>query len=122
MDAAADALLRAYPGRFAPAAARAWVLARRQLLTDRLAGTTQLGLAVVGLAVSSGCAATGARSHAQGLADDAAHALARLEAGLGPICEVCEQVLVFDRLDSAPAAVRCTGCVRAYQVDTRWCR
>ena len=89
MDAAADALLRAYPGRFAPAEGQAWVLARRQLLTDRLAGTTQLGLAVVGLAVSSGCAATGARSHAQGLADDAAHALARLEAGLGPICEVC---------------------------------
>ena len=122
MSAATDALLRAYPGRFAPAAAQAWVQARRQLLTDRLAGTTQLGLAVVGLAVSSGCAATGARSHAQTLADDAAHALARLEAGLGPRCEVCDEVLVFDRLDSAPAAVRCTGCVRAYRLDTRWCR
>ena len=122
MSAATDALLRAYPGRFAPAAAQAWVQARRQLLTDRLAGTTQVGLAVVGLAVSSGCAATGARSHAQGLADDAAHALARLEAGLGPWCEVCDEVLVFDRLDSAPAAARCTGCVRAYQLDTRWCR
>ena len=107
MSAAADALLRAYPGRFTPAAAQAWVRARRQLLTDR---------------VSSGCAATGARSHSRGLADDAAHALARLEAGLGPRCEVCDEVLVFDRLDSAPAAVRCTGCARAYQLDTRWCR
>ncbi len=122
MSAAEDALLRAYPGRFAPVAAQAWVRARRQLLTDRLAGTTRVGLSVVGLAVSSGCAATGARSHARGLADDAEHALARLEAGLGPRCEVCDEVLSFDRLDSAPAAVRCTGCVRSYQLDTRWCR
>lgn len=117
MTAAADALVRAYPGRFGRAAAEAWVAARRQLLADRCAGNADLGLAV-----SSGCAATGARTHAQGLAEDAAHALRRLEAGLGPQCEACDEVLDVDRLDSAPAAVRCTGCVRAYDLDTRWCR
>lgn len=113
----AEALVRAYPERFGAGSAQAWVTVRRQLLTDRSSGGTDRSLAV-----SSGCAATGARSHARRLADDAAHALRRLDAGLAGQCEVCGAVLDLDRLDSAPSAVRCTGCVPAYDVDTRWCR
>lgn len=76
----------------------------------------------VGRAVSSGCAATGARAAARELADGAAHARRRLEAGLLPDCETCGATVPFERLDSAPLAVRCTGCVRPYAADTRWCR
>ena len=117
MCAPADALLTAYPGQFTVEAAWGWVDARRALLVGRARSAADLTLSV-----SSGCAATGARDHAQGLATDAAHALARLDAGLGTTCEVCSATLPFDRLDSAPAAVRCTGCAREYVTDTRWCR
>ena len=117
MSRAAAALLSAYPGRFTPADAEAWVAAKRQLLLDRSRPGPDLGLAV-----SSGCAATGARAHAREMADAASHALSRLDAGVGPRCESCDEVLAFDRLESAPAAVRCTGCVRPYDPDTRWCR
>ena len=114
---AATALEQAYPGTFTAEQAQAWVAQRRALLHERRAGGTDLGLAV-----SSGCAATGARSHAQGLAEDAAHALDRLDRGLGTRCERCDAVLPLERLEGAPAAVRCTGCSRAYEVDTRYCR
>ena len=106
-------LRRDHPGVDAPA----WVAARRALLVARAAGSAD-----VGLAVSSGCAASGARTHAGVLADDAAHALARLDAGTLTRCEVCDALLPWERLDAAPAAVRCTGCARADAFDDRWCR
>jgi len=56
------------------------------------------------------------------MADAASHALSRLDAGVGPRCESCDEVLAFDRLETAPAAVRCTGCVPPHDPDTRWCR
>ena len=97
--------------------AEAWVAARRALLLARSAGSPD-----VALAVSSGCAASGARTHAGVLADDAAHALARLDAGTLTRCETCDALLPFARLDAAPVATRCTGCVRPDAFDTRWCR
>jgi hypothetical protein len=112
-----DALLAAYPGCFTVATAEQWIASRRALLVDRIGPPLELGLSV-----SSGCAATGARTHARDLAEDASHALLRLDAGLGTACEQCAITLPFERLDSAPAAVRCTGCARAYAIDTRWCR
>lgn len=112
-----DALRADHPGQFTADGARAWVQARRVLLLARVDGATDLGLAV-----SSGCAAGGARRHATTLAQDAAHALARLDAGVGTRCEVCDAVLDLERLQASPAAVRCTGCARAYLVDTKWCR
>jgi len=112
----AAALLAAYPDDVDEASASAWVQARRSLLLARTSPGSRAA------SVSSGCAATGAHTHAQGLASDAAHALARLEAGLGPSCEVCAGTLPFARLDAAPSAVRCTSCARSSTVDTRWCR
>ncbi|MCW2606823.1 MAG: hypothetical protein JWO60_1516 [Frankiales bacterium] len=112
-EPAVEALLRDHPG----VDAEGWVAARRALLTARC-----LPDADRGLAVSSGCAAGGARTHAHVLAEDAARALQRLDAGLLTRCEACGQVLPWDRLDSAPAAVTCTGCARRDVFDTRWCR
>ena len=111
-----SALLTAHPDRFGWRSAQAWVQARRSLLLARTRPGSRAD------SVSSGCAATGAHTHAQSLAADAAHALARLEAGLGPYCEVCGATLPFARLDAAPSAVRCTSCARSSAVDTRWCR
>ena len=116
MSPALSALLAAYPAELSEAAGEEWLARRRALLAARSAPT---GL---GAAASSGCAAHGARTHALTLAADAAHALARLDAGEGPSCEVCGATLPFERLDSAPAAVRCTGCARRDSFDTRWCR
>lgn len=110
------ALLAAHPDRLDVTSAQEWVDARRSLL---LARTTPSDRA---LSVSSGCAASGAHRHAEDLADAAAHALARLEAGLATTCEACGATLPFDRLDSAPAAVRCTTCAPVGTFDTRWCR
>lgn len=115
--AAEAALLAAHPARFDSGSAAVWVHERRRLLTSRVDGGTDAALAV-----SSGCAATGAARHARALADDARHALARLDAGQGPLCETCGDVMAFDRLDGAPVAVRCTRCVPSQQADTRWCR
>ncbi len=117
MGSPADALLTAYPGRFTRASAEHWVTSRRALLVDRAGPPT-----ATDSAVSSGCATTAAWTHAREVADDAAHALLRLDAGLGTTCERCWATLPFDRIDSAPAAVRCTACAPAYEVDTRWCR
>lgn len=116
MTAAVDALLLAYPARFTTASAQAWVTARRSLLTGRAAPGD------VAAAVSSGCAANGARTHALAMAQDAARALERLDAGAGTTCEACGTELPYDRLDSAPTAVRCTGCVPRSTADRRWCR
>ena len=120
-SAAVEALLRAYPGSFAgaggAAAAQAFVGARRELLAGRCGGRAD-----VPLAVSSGCAASGAHTHARMLADQGAHALARLDAGLAPWCERCDGLLPLERLEAAPAAVRCTACAPSGGVDTRWCR
>jgi len=112
-----DALRTAYPGRFTGDSAAAWLDQRLRLLAERVGPATDLALAV-----SSGCASTGAHAHARELADDAAHALRRWDAGLGTTCEQCAKTLPFDRLDCAPAAVRCTGCAPPSAADTRWCR
>ncbi len=117
MSPVAAALLEAYPGSFDQAAAEEWVTARRQLLRERIARSPDQRLAV-----SSGCAATGVKAHVAQMVDDATLALSRLEGGLATHCEVCDDVLDLDRLASAPTAVRCVGCVRAYELDTRWCR
>lgn len=108
------ALVRDHPAVPDPAG---WVRARRALLLERRGGRADLAAAV-----SSGCAASGARTHAQVLADDAAHALDRLEAGTFTRCEGCAAVLPLARLEAAPAAVTCTGCARPDTFDTRWCR
>lgn len=117
MDPACNALLAAYPDRFTTASATAWVEDRRDRLRERAGPRTDHSVAV-----SSGCAASGAHSHVQVVAAEAAHALRRLDAGLGPVCERCASVMAFDRLDGAPAAVRCTGCTAPSTADTRWCR
>lgn len=103
-----EALLAAYPGRFTRAEAEQWVAHRRAVLVQRLGppgGTVATA--------SSSCAASGAQAHAQELASAAAQALVRLEAGQGTACERCSRTLPFDRLESAPAAIRCTGCAVA---------
>lgn len=114
---AVAALLSAYPRRFSSASAAQWVAARRSLLAERASPSGDATRAV-----SSGCAAGAALAHTRTLAEDAARALARLDAGTGTTCEVCATPLAFERLDGAPAAVRCTGCARPFAADTRWCR
>lgn len=110
------ALLAAHPDHLDAASAQEWVDARRALLVARTTPSDR------SRAVSSGCAASGAHRHAEDLAEAAAHALARLDAGLATACEACGVTLPFDRLDSAPAAVRCTTCAPAGTFDARWCR
>lgn len=117
MSRATAALLQAYPGSFDQAAADAWVVARRQLLLERITRSPDQRLAV-----SSGCAAIGAKAHVAQMVDDASSALGRLDGGLAAHCEVCDDVLDLERLASAPTGVRCVGCVPAYEIDTRWCR
>lgn len=116
---AADSLQRAYPDRFDAVSAAGWLADRLDLLTRRVGPPTALDQAV-----SSGCALTGATGHARRLAEDAAHALLRWESGLGTECERCWGTLDFERLDSAPAAVRCGPCAQAAATptDTKWCR
>ncbi len=115
--ASVEALLTGYPGRFTSQEAAAWVARRRGLLEERTGPVQDLSMSA-----SSGCATTGVHTHARELADSAARALLRWDAGLGTRCEKCSTTLLFDRLDSAPAAVRCTGCAPASAADTRWCR
>lgn len=110
------ALLRDHPARFDADGAAAWVQARRELLLARCEASSDRALAV-----SSACAAGGARTHAQVLADARA-ALERLEAGALTRCAACDALLDLDRLDGAPAATTCTGCARPDRFDTRWCR
>lgn len=112
-----EALLHSYPGRFTAESATAWLGARRALLAQRVEPSPDQGLSV-----SSGCAATGAQTHRRELAEGAVQALLRLDAGVGFACEQCSTTLPFDRLDSAPAAVRCTGCAPTSTADARWCR
>lgn len=112
-----DALLVAYPGRFTRVTATSWVQTRRDLLCARIGPDTDRPLAV-----SSGCAASGAHLHGAVVSRDAASALRRLDAGVGTACEWCGATLVFERLDGVPAAVRCTGCAPRSGADTRWCR
>ena len=116
MQPGVDALLAAYP-ELTPGGAERWLTARRALLTGRAGPAADRARAA-----SSSHAATGACTHARGMAEDATHALERWDAGLGTLCELCSATLPFDRLDSAPVAVRCTGCARPYDADTRWCR
>ena len=117
MSAAADALLRVHPQRWDRVSAQEWVDVRRALLVVR----SRVGGDVAG-AVSSGCAATGAATHARELAVAAEHALSRLDAGTAPWCEACGEPLPVERLESAPVAVRCVGCSPGSRTDTRWCR
>ncbi len=91
-------------------------MTRREVLLARVAGSAAPA------AASSGCAGSGAGRHAATLADDARHALARLDAGLGEVCERCLAPLVPGRTEAAPAATTCTGCARPDRFDTRWCR
>lgn len=111
MTPAEEGVLRDHP----TVDAAVWVARRRARLQTRGAGD-------VSTAVSSGCAASGAGRHATQLADDARSALARLDAGLATRCERCAGVLSLERLDAAPAAVRCTSCAGPSLADTRWCR
>lgn len=115
--ASVEALLTGHPGHFTSQEAAAWVARRRVLLEERTGPGQDLSLSV-----SSGCATTGVHIHARELADGAARALLRWDAGLGTRCEQCSTTLLLDRLDSVPAAVRCTGCAPAPAADTRWCR
>ncbi len=100
----AVALLAAHPARFTAEQAAVWVAARRGLLQAR---ATPVDPADQG---SSGCASAGLQAHAQQLAEQAAHALARLDAGLATTCERCGGTVPLARLDSAPAAVTCAAC------------
>ena len=114
------ALRRAYPSELPDdAAAAAWWGVRRDLLLARVAGAGDAALAV-----SSGCAATGASRHRSGLVAHAELALQRLQDGTLVDCIGCGRRLDFDRLDAGPAAVDCTTCRRAAAgtLDTRWCR
>ncbi|MGQ0624123.1 MAG: hypothetical protein ACT4PP_05620 [Sporichthyaceae bacterium] len=119
MSSAVEALVSSYPDRFDAASGQQWVAARRAALVVRAESTQRADGSV-----SSGCALTGARTHARHLAAEAADALARWDAGLGTTCADCNATIDFERLDSGPAVVRCTACARAVArpVDTRWCR
>ena len=114
------ALRRAYPAELPDddAAATWWGL-RRDLLLARVTGDGDAALAV-----SSGCAATGASRHRSDLVAQADRALKRLQDGTLIDCVACGRRLDFDRLDAAPAAVDCTACrtAAAGALDTRWCR
>ncbi len=71
-----------------------WVHARRTSLVERLASPDR------GLAVSSGCAASGAARHADEIESRAARALERLDAGLTDWCEDCGGRIPRERLDA----------------------
>ncbi len=93
-----------------------WVQARRTALVQRLASSDR------GLAVSSGCAASGAARHADEVESRAALALQRLDAGLAGSCEDCGGPIPRERLDAVLTATRCVPCAGPGTVDTRWCR
>ncbi len=112
-----EALLRDYPDDFEAASAQAWWTQRLVLLEARRRPTTDPHRSV-----SSGCAATGARTHAQKLAESASRCLDRWREGVGTRCEGCGQVLELARLHAVPAAVRCRACAPRSASDTRWCR
>lgn len=95
---------------------QSWVQARRTALVERLASCDQ------GLAVSSGCAASGAARHADEIESRAALALERLDAGLAGSCEDCSGPIPRERLDAVLTATRCVPCAGPGTVDTRWCR
>lgn len=118
--AAVTALRRAYPIALPDdGAAQAWVLARDALLRARVVGDGDAALAV-----SSGCAATGATRHRRALHEQAGQALARLGDGSLVDCARCGRRLAFERLDAAVGVVDCADCRRAEAgaPDTRWCR
>ena len=120
VSAAVSALRRAYPTQLpTDEAALVWATSRRRALQDRIAGDAD-GL----LAVSSGCAATGAARHRTSLTEQAQLALRRLDAGHMVDCADCGDRLDFDRLDAAPGVVACATCRRAgaSAPDNRWCR
>ncbi len=93
-----------------------WVRARRTALVERLASSDG------GLAVSSGCAATGAARHADEIKSRAVRALERLDAGLAGWCEDCAGPIPRERLDAVLTATQCVPCAGPGTVDTRWCR
>jgi RNA polymerase-binding transcription factor DksA len=93
-----------------------WLPRRRAALVERLAGSDRA------LAVSSGCAASGAARHADEVESRAAVALARLDAGLADCCEDCGARIPRERLDAVLTATRCLPCAGPGTVDTRWCR
>lgn len=95
---------------------RRWVQARRTGLVERLASSDR------GLAVSSGCAASGVARHAREVESRAALALERLDAGLVGVCEGCGGPIPRERLDAVLTATRCVPCAGPGTVDTRWCR
>lgn len=115
-----SALRRAYPVELPDEqVASAWAAARRAVLQARVTGDDDGRLAV-----SSGCAATGAARHRSALTEQAALALSRLDDGSLVSCARCASPLPFDRLDALPGVVDCADCRRAGApgVDTRWCR
>lgn len=117
---AVAALRAAYPGLLTDdGLASAWVEVRRDRLLQRVVGDGDASLAV-----SSGCAATGANRHRSTLTEQAGLALQRLEAGSLVDCTSCGLRLDFERLDAAPGVVACAACQRdaAAAPDTRWCR
>lgn len=93
-----------------------WVRSRRGALMDRLASHD------LTIAISSGCAASGAARHAGEIKAQAARALERLLAGLTELCEECGGPIPRERLDAVLTATRCVPCVGSGTVDTRWCR
>ncbi len=95
---------------------QSWVQDRRSALVERLANADR------GLAVSSGCAASGAARHADEIEGRAARALERLDAGLTGWCEDCGASIPQERLDAILTATRCVPCAGPGTVDTRWCR
>lgn len=93
-----------------------WVHARRRALVERLGSVDR------GLAVSSGCAASGAARHADEVESRAALALERLDAGLAGSCAECGGPIPRERLDAVLTVTRCVACAGPGTVDTRWCR
>jgi hypothetical protein len=93
-----------------------WVRSRRRALMERLASHD------LTIAVSSGCAASGAARHASEIEARAARALERLLAGLTESCEECGGPIPRERLDAILTATRCVPCAGSGTVDTRWCR
>lgn len=93
-----------------------WLRSRRSALRTRLAS------ADLPLAVSSGCAASGAARHAGEVEARAARALERLDAGLAESCEDCGGAIPRERLEAVLTATRCVPCAGPGVVDTRWCR
>ena len=114
------ALRAAYPAQLPDDdSALTWALLRRRALEDRALGDDD-GL----LAVSSGCAATGATRHHTAVTEQARLALERFDAGTLVDCAVCGDRLDFDRLDAATGVMACAVCRQAGtpELDTRWCR